>query len=236
MIEINLLPGATKKSKGRSAGLSLGAMAGDVRARIRDPYMLSAVAGVALAAAAIGGLHVTQTARASELAAREEQAVADSTRFATVLRERRKAEAKRDSVLRQLRVIRSIDEERFVWAHIMDEVSRALPPYTWLQSLAVTDPQLPPPIVANDTMPKQDPAPMPDPLKFRVVGNTVDMQALTRFLRILEASPFIKNVQLARTELAMQDGKEVTLFQFDAQYERPDKSVISTAPVSLSVR
>ena len=236
MIEINLLPGAARKTKGRGTGFSLGAVAGNFRARIRDPYMLSAVAGVALAAAAIGGLHVRQTARAAELAAREEQAVADSTRFATVLRERRKAEAKRDSVLRQLRVIRSIDEERFVWAHIMDEVSRALPPYTWLKSIAVTDPQLPPPVLANDTLPKKDPAPMPDPLRFRVVGNTVDMQALTRFLRILEASPFIKQVQLARTEMALQEGKEVTEFHFDAQYERPDKSVISTAPVSLSVR
>lgn len=236
MIEINLLPGATKKSRGRGTGFSLKSIVAGASSRIRDPYMIVAVVGVLIAVAAVGGMHFTQGQTESALVEREATALRDSARFAVVLAERRKAEAKRDSVLRQLRVIRSIDEERFVWAHIMDEVSRALPPYTWLQSLAVTDPQLPPPIVANDTMPKQDPAPMPDPLKFRVVGNTVDMQALTRFLRILEASPFIKNVQLARTELAMQDGKEVTLFQFDAQYERPDKSVISTAPVSLSVR
>ena len=29
---------------------------------------------------------------------------------------------------------------------------------------------------------------------------TVDMQALTRFMTLIEASPFIQNVQLARTD------------------------------------
>lgn len=237
MIEINLLPGAARKTKGRGSGLSLGALAGDARSRIKDPYLLTAIAAVAVAAAAIGGMHTTQSARASELAAREEQAVADSARFATVLRERRRAEAKRDSVMRQLRVIRSIDEERFVWSHIMDEVSRALPPYTWLKTLAVIDPIVTAPVpVPADSTASKDPAPMPDPLKFRVVGNTVDMQALTRFYRLLEASPFIKNVRLVRSELAVNGGREVTEFQLDAEYERPDKSVITTAPVALTAR
>jgi Tfp pilus assembly protein PilN len=237
MIEINLLPGATRKTKGRGAGMSLGNAVGDVRARIRDPFMLSAVAGVVLAGAVIGGLHLTQASRETELADREEQAVADSARFATVLRERAKAEARRDSVLRQLKVIRSIDEERFVWPHIMDEVSRALPPYTWLRSLAFVTPQVTQTVTAGDTASvPRDPQPMPDPLRFKVIGNSADMQAITRFLRILEASPFIKGVQLAKTDLTLLDGKEVTQFEFNAEYERPDKSVITMAPVSLSVR
>jgi Tfp pilus assembly protein PilN len=237
MIEINLLPGSTRKTKGRAAGMSLGSTVGDVRARIRDPFMLSAVAAVVLAAAAIGGLHVKQTARQTEIAAREEQAVADSARFATVLEERAKAEARRDSVLRQLKVIRSIDEERFVWPHIMDEVSRALPPYTWLRTLVFITAQVPPAVTPGDTASKpRDPQPMPDPLRFKVIGHSADVQAITRFLRILEASPFIKGVQLAKTELTIVDGKEVTQFEFGAEYERPDKSVITMVPVSLSVR
>ncbi len=77
---------------------------------------------------------------------------------------------------------------------------------------------------------------MPELMKFRLVGNTVDIQALTRFMKLLEASPFIQNVQLAKSEIAMVDGKEVTEFVLDAQYERPDSSMIVTAPVSLSVR
>lgn len=234
MIEINLLPGAARKSKGRASGLSLGAVAAGGSARIKDPYLLSAIGAVIVAAAAIAGLHFTQSSRASELAAREEQAVADSVRFAAVLRERQRAEAKRDSVLRQLRVIQAIDEGRFVWPHIMDEVSRALPPYTWLRSLSVIEPQVVPQPMPDST--KRDALPLPDPHRFRLVGHTVDVQALTRFIRLLEASPFIANVQLMRSEMGVNDGREVTEFQLDAEYERPDQSVITTAPVRLSVR
>lgn len=235
MIEINLLPGAARKSRG-GAGFSLASAVGDLRERIRDPYMLAAVAAVVVAALAIGGLHVTQSSRASALTEREAEAVADSTRFATVLRERRRAEAKRDSVRRQLDVIRSIDEERFVWPHIMDEVSRALPPYTWLKSIAVTTLQVPPQLAAADSQARKDPEPMPNPLRFRLVGQTVDIQALTRFMKLLEASPYIAGVQLARSEMAMADGREVTEFQLDAQYEKPDATLIQVSPVSLSVR
>ncbi|MBP9106350.1 MAG: PilN domain-containing protein, partial [Gemmatimonadaceae bacterium] len=83
---------------------------------------------------------------------------------------------------------------------------------------------------------KQDPQPSTEPLRFRVIGNTVDIQALTRFMKVLETSPFVQNVQLARSELVMVDGKEVTEFQLDAEYERPEKGTLTTAPVSLSVR
>lgn len=252
MIEINLLPGADKH-KGRGAGFSLKGAAAGVSARIRDPYLLSAVASVLIAAAGIGGMHVTQTAKLATLEEREQGAVRDSARFAVVLKERRKAEAKRDSVLRQLDIIRSIDNDRFVWPHILDEVSRALPPYTWLKSIAQTaGTSAPVPVgpkdakdareskdgkpadVASDK--RQDPQPSTEPLKFRVIGNTVDIQALTRFMKLLETSPFVQNVQLARSELVMVDGKEVTEFQLDAEYERPEKGLLTTAPVSLSVK
>jgi Tfp pilus assembly protein PilN len=240
MIEINLLPGAARKAKGRGAGFSLAGVIGDAQSSIKDPFLIAAVASVVLAVGAVGGLHVMQTSQATELAAHEEQAVADSTRFAAVLRQRRQAEAKRDSVQRQLEVIKTIDADRFVWPHVMDEVSRALPPYTWLKSLATAAPQLPPqsatPAPSPGDTAARAPAPKPEPARFRLVGNTVDIQALTRFMKLLEASPFIQNVQLARSELALVDGKEVTEFTLEAQYERPDSSVIMTAPVSLSVR
>jgi Tfp pilus assembly protein PilN len=241
MIEINLLPGAEKGRK-RGTGFSLKGVASQAAARIRDPYMLSAVASVLIAAAGIGGMHVTQSAKISELEVRESEAVRDSARFAVVLKERRKAEAKRDSVIRQLTIIKSIDNDRFVWPHILDEVSRSLPPYTWLKSIAQTAGSAAPvPAVTSkdgkeSKEKKQDPQPSTEPLRFRVIGNTVDIQALTRFMKLLETSPFVQNVQLARSELVMVDGKEVTEFQLDAEYERPEKGVLTTAPVSLSVR
>jgi Tfp pilus assembly protein PilN len=241
MIEINLTPGASsRKSKGRGAGFSLSGVVGDKPASLKDPFLLAAIVSLLVAGGTVGTMHMTQTATAAELAQREEQAVADSTRFAAVLRQRRSAEAKRDSVLKQLTIIKAIDADRFIWPHVMDEVSRALPPYTWLKTLAVTAPQAPPlgtgPAPAPGDTTKPAAPPMPELMKFRLVGNTVDIQALTRFMKLLEASPFIQNVQLARSEMAMLEGKEVTEFTLEAMFERPDSSMITLTPVSLSVR
>jgi hypothetical protein len=71
---------------------------------------------------------------------------------------------------------------------------------------------------------------------FRLVGNTVDIQALTRYMRLLEASPFVENVQLIKSALIIVDGKEVTEFTLDASYQTPDSTAIRTVPLTVSVR
>nr|MBA3657318.1 PilN domain-containing protein [Gemmatimonadaceae bacterium] len=71
--------------------------------------------------------------------------------------------------------------------------------------------------------------------KFRIVGHTADIQALTRFMKSLEQSPFIRNVQLARSELVMTEGgKEVTEFVLEAESEHPGPGIIQTVPLSLT--
>jgi Tfp pilus assembly protein PilN len=245
MIEINLLPGSGKKN--RSTGFSLSAVAGKAGSRVKDPFMIAAAVSIVAATGAIGYLHVSQAGKAEQLTERERRAVQDSTRFVAVLRERNRAIAQRDSVQRQLEIIKSIDNDRFVWAHIMDEVSRALPPYTWLKTIqqsaviaAATTPPPPPPKndAATDKNKPVAPAPPPPPstLKFQIAGNTVDIQALTRFMKLLEASPFVKNVTIVKAELVTLEGKEVQEFLLEAEYERPDPSVVSTVPVTLSSR
>ncbi len=238
MIEINLLPGSGKKN--RSTGFSLTAIAGKAGSRVKDPFMIAAAVSIVGAVGAVGSLHMTQTARAEELTERERKAVQDSTRYVAVLRERNRAEAQRDSVQRQLDIIKSIDNDRFVWSHVMDEVSRALPPYTWLKSIvqtAVIAPPTPPAPPAGAKAEKGKPTPPPPPaLKFQIAGNTVDIQALTRFMKLLESSPFVKNVTIAKAELVSLEGKEVQEFLLEAEYERPDASAIATVPVTLSSR
>ena len=231
MIEINLLPGSGKKSRGgRATSAGLGAAVSDLGARVKDPFMLGAAAAVALSLLVVGGLWFTQTAEARELGEREQQAVQDSTRYAAVLKERRKAEAQRDSVMRQLNIIKSIDNDRYTWPHLMDEVSKALPPYTWLTGVQQTS-------VAQTASTAEGDSAGPAPaMKFRVTGNTVDIQALTRFMRLLEQSPFIQNVTLSRSDLAMIEGKEVTDFSLEAEFQRPDSSAIRLVPVALTVR
>ncbi len=252
MIEINLLPRAGKKARRRigidTAGLA--AFAGTVAAKVRDPFLAGAVAAVLLSAVGVGALHLRYTGRVGELAGREQQAVQDSTRYAAILAEKRNAEAQRDSILRQLDIIRSIDNDRYVWPHIMEEVSRALPAYTWLTSLNQTSALVSvaarpdsAQLAADSAAAAADggaapatPAAPPPPLQFRIVGHTVDMQALTRFMKLLEASPFIQHVQLARTDAVTTDGKQVTEFHLDAQYEIPAPAAVRMVPVTLSVR
>jgi len=200
----------------------------------------------------VGALYMLQTKRETTLDARQEQSIRDSTRYANFLKDRYKSEAVRDTLLRQVNIIRSIDEDRYVWPHVMDEISRALAQFTWLTSVTFTGtPQgsnnvVATPHTAQDTSaaakkhpkaPKRLDTDIPkDVISIRVMGRTVDIQALTRFMTDLEASPYLSNVQLDKSELAIDQGKEVTQFQLTIGYSRPDTSMIHRVPLSLSER
>ncbi len=240
MIEINLLPGAGKKSRGPGSGAAVGNVLTAVAARIKDPFMLMAAASIVVATGIVGLMYLQQTAKADTLTVGEQKQVQDSTRYAAVLREKKKAEAQRDSVMHQLDIIRTIDNNRFIWPHIMDEVSRSLPQYTWLVSVQqISAPPAATTTAASDPKAKKkkdDEELTPQAVKFRIIGNTVDIQALTRFMKLLEASPFIQNVQLAKSDLVASSGTQVTEFTLDAEYQTPDSTAIRTVPLTLSVR
>jgi Tfp pilus assembly protein PilN len=243
MIEINLLPGTGKKPRNRGgAGINISGFASGLVSKVNDPLLLSAVASVVVAALVIGGMFWHQRAQSSTVNEALQKAAQDSINYSGVIREQRKAQAQRDSVVSQVNLIKSFDDKRFVWPHIMDEVSRALPPYTWVtsivQSNSIVPAQGPPPPAAKGAKagpPPVDSSSVPR-VQFKLVGNTVDIQALTRFMKVLEASPFIENVQLERSSIIIVDGKEVTEFALSAAYQTPDPSSIKTVPVSLSVR
>ena len=251
MIEINLLPGARRNAKrGRGASVDVGAAFASVRERIKDPWLIGAVGVTIVAVIVVALLYTTQASKREKVEAALQKAVQDSTRYASVLKEHDKAEAKRDTVLRSLNLIRAIDDDRFIWAHIMDEVSKALPPYTWLVSLGFTgtgQAQQPISTVAA-TAPGDSAAAgkkkkkslgtvvARDTVHFRIIGNTVDIQALTRFIRQLEQSPFIEQVQLVKSEHANDNGKDVTQFQLEMVYTRPDPSLVRRVPLAVSVR
>lgn len=260
MIEINLLPGGGKKRRRTSA---VGMPKFDPRAlfagisdKFTDKYLLGGVGAAALSALIIIVLFLSQAKRASSLEEAEMKAVKDSTQFATVLNAKAKAEATRDSLYQQIAIIKSIDDSRYLWSHLMYEISNALPQYTWLKEVAQTS--LPKSVAAADTTKKAatvDTATSAKAkaernrakkaradsllaeakeIKFRVVGHTVDIQALTRFMKSLEASPFIQNVQLTRSDLVQNEGKEVTEFSLEAETQAPPAFAIKTVPLIVS--
>ncbi|HEX8946476.1 MAG TPA: PilN domain-containing protein [Gemmatimonadaceae bacterium] len=250
MIEINLLPGAGNKKAARRQTVSFGSFASALSGRLTDKFMIAAVVGVSVSVGAVAFLYLSQQRKDSVLQERVEKAVADSTRYANFLKDRYHAEAVRDTLLRQVNIIKSIDQDRYVWPHIMDEVSRALPQYTWLSLVALNgSPQgstnvvaLPKPSAADAAKNKNkrpariDTSVPPDPVSVRLSGRTVDIQALTRFMKDLEASPFLGNVQLEHSELGIDLGKEVTQFQLTVGYTRPDTTVLRRVPLTLSVK
>jgi Tfp pilus assembly protein PilN len=256
MIEINLLPGAKKPAKGGAAKLDVGAAFAGLKDKIKDPWLIGSVATVVVAVASVGILFSAQNARASEIEGKLEKAVSDSTRLTSVLAARHKVIAERDSVQRQLQIIRTIDDNRYNWAHILDEVSQALPQYTWLTVLEQTTKEPLPPgadttggrqqqggAAPKDTSraaklaaAKADTVNIHPDIEFRIVGQTVDIQALTLFMKQLESSPFLQKVSLKRSEIVVVDGKDITEFELNAQYEVPPPSVIRTSPLVVPVR
>jgi Tfp pilus assembly protein PilN len=272
MIEINLLPGDAKKKKRGKATTGSGFkmeihpaqwFAG-LADKITDKYMLGAVAAVGLSGALLVLMFISQTARAALLDARENKAVKDSAQYSAVLNAKARAEATRDSLYQQIAIIKSIDDSRYLWSHLMYEISNALPQYTWLVEVSQTS--APKSVAMADTVKKGAAAANADTagqgaksprqkqlerdrakraradslladakqVSFKIVGHTVDIQALTRFMKSLEASPFIQNVQLTRSDLVQAEGKEVTEFTLVAETQPPPPYVIKTVPLVVS--
>jgi Tfp pilus assembly protein PilN len=258
MIEVNLLPNAQKKGV---SSFELSKVVELVKSQFQDKYLLATTLSVLVSLSLVAGAYLSQTKRARELYERASVASSDSAQFAKILKARTRAQAARDSVYQQLAIIRSIDNMRYTWAHLLEEVNIALPAYTWLTSITQTSPIRTTAIdddtaSANRTS-SQDPKPSElsksaadrrraradslfrgnaIPTQFRIIGQTVDIQALTLFMKNLEASPFIKNVQLARSDLVVSNGKEVTEFQLEAESEVPPESMIQTVPLSIAVK
>lgn len=246
-IEVNLLPGAKrgKKKKGGSFAADFKALGLAIQARFKDQWLAIAVSSGIVAAAAITFLFMTQRAKEASMTSTLKKVVADSARYAAVLADRARAEARRDSALMQLNIIKAIDEDRFIWPHILDEISRALPPYTWLASVRFsgngqgTNPAAayrPPPVdtskgkkrrVVKIELPR-------DTVRFQLIGRTVDIQAFTRFYQSLEDSPFLGGVQFSKTEQKVEGGKDIREFVLDVTFTRPDSSLLRRVPLTVT--
>ena len=254
MIEVNLLPGAKKgKRSGGGAGgksIDFAALGAAISSKVKDKFLAAAVVSGVIAAVVVGFMYLTQTRKEAAMRLEEEKALQDSTQFAELLMDRMRAQAKRDSALTQLMIIRAIDEDRFIWPHFLEEVSAALPIYTWLRSLQIVGTaqgvnpaasiKTPPPVTPDPTKKGQRPRPdvfIPkDTVKVRMVGRTVDVSAFTRFMRSLEDSPFIEAVTMERTELLVEAGKDITQFTIMVTYQRPDSLMLRRAPIVLNQR
>src|SRR5881628_1868424 len=229
MIEINLLPGKKRKAAAGGAGFKLALP--DFRgllASIKNPWLLAASATSLIVVG--GGLlwFITQSTRLR---------VAQNRRT-EVQAEKRRSERIRDSLVAEINVIRGIDADRYVWPHVLDQITKALPPYTWLTGISAAGggnvaPGAPGSLPVGPGSTDSTGRPQ---VRIWITGSTVDIQAFTTFLRQLAASPWLTDVTPATTSTVIEADRPVTAFNVAVRFRVADSVYIRTVPLTQSAR
>jgi len=209
LIEVNLHPGGKRRA---TRGPKLSFKLPSVEAFPKDTWVLGSSVVVVAAVAALGYLYFTTNSSLERLSVGIDQAVSDSARYADLIEQNDALMARRDSVAQRVAIIQEIDGDRYVWPHLFDEIARALPEYTWLSEIfQVTS---------------------VEDIQIRIVGRAGNNFALTTFMENLEASFFIRNVELVSTEQVIENiggaSKVVYSFSLDASFERPPSDLLET--------
>jgi len=220
-IEINLLPGGKKKKPG-GAGLAMPNF-GELVAQIKDPLLIGTVAAWVVGLSVIGLVWYTQTNTLNALQPRLSEVQRQARNFGQMIAEKERMGVLRDSLVLELDAIRSIDSDRFVWPHIMEEVTRALPEFTWIVSLDAVN--------AVDQV-LEDGTIVAAPVRFTIDGRTPNMQAFTRFVTRLQDSPWFSNVSTSGTNTVVENDRTVRAFQITGTYQVADSAFIRTVPIT----
>lgn len=157
---------------------------------------------------------------AEEVEVALQEAVQDSTRFADIIERTELLTGRNDSIVQRVSVIQEIDEGRYVWPHILDEVARALPEYTWLEYL----------LQVSGTGSN---------VQFKIGGMAGNLFAQSVFMQQLEASPFLEDVRLIQSEQTIEEtgessGQVVYTFELEAGYAAPSDEILETVPLFAS--
>ena len=223
MISINLKPGAKRAKAGPGLAESLAgikSLPSKIKG-IKDPWPLAAILAWAGFVGFLGWVWLGSALTMGKLEDQLTTKRAEHRRNRVALAEKRRAQAARDSVVSQIATIRQVDGDRYVWPHILDEVARALPAYTWLTDLQPSVPA----IVDTTTV-------APSSVGVQVVGRTMDIGAFTRFMRQLEDSPWLSDVTVVSTGTEIDHGRAVTVFTVKATYvrQRPGATRLAQEP------
>src|SRR5215208_7695974 len=132
MITVNLRPGQKRKRAGSNPLKGLLDNFRGLGTKVKDPLLLAAIAAWVCVGGGVGLFYLNTVRQLYTLEPHLEQARSENRRFKTFLADKRRQEKIRDSLLAQITVIRNVDGDRYVWPHLLDEVTKALPAYTWL--------------------------------------------------------------------------------------------------------
>ena len=183
MIEVNLLPESLRARQGiatsrpAEGGLHI------------DVWGIALLLSVLTIPPGTAALWWSQRAEALELRARLETVMADSARLAELRAASDSLSERSREIRERVTLVEQLDRDRFAWPHMMDEISRALPPPAWLISLRQLSP---PPDLAVELQ--------------GVAGNPL---AITEFVRSLETSDYIADVKIVGSQQQGSDPEQV---------------------------
>jgi len=183
-------------------------------------------------------LFSTQSTRLHVLNSRLADVQAEKRRFDAVIAQKRQSEKIRDSLVAEIAIIRGIDADRYVWPHVLDQITKALPPYTWLTGVSVAGgnnvaPGTPGSVAAGPGATDSTGRPA---VRVWITGSTVDIQAYTTFLRQLAASPWLTDVTPATTSTVIEADRPITAFNVAVRFRVADSVYMRTVPMTQSAR
>jgi Tfp pilus assembly protein PilN len=214
VIKINLLPGAARKSTRRMPSLSGLRPKTGLSMPSVDRWLLFVIVAWVVGPLFMGWLFFTSRNRISDLNIAIETARMDSARYAEMRAANEILRARQDTIAQKLEIIQEIDAGRYSWVHVMDEISRALPSYTWLINVT--------------SRPVGTPLDLP---RFLIEGRTGNTFALTEFMQQLEASPFIRSINLMTTDQVREGESLIYSFTLEGEFQPPPPDLIETVPI-----
>jgi Tfp pilus assembly protein PilN len=214
VIKINLLPGAAKRSQRRLPSLSGLRPKGGLSMPAVDRWLLFVVVAWIVGPLLTAWLFFNVRNRISDLSLSIETARLDSARYAEMRAANDILRARQDTIAQKLEIIQEIDAGRYSWTHVMDEIGRSLPAYTWLVNV----------------MARPAGSPLEAP-RFTIEGRTGNTFALTEFMQQLEASPFLRSINLMTTDQVKEGESLIYSFVLEGEFQAPPPDLIETVPI-----
>ena len=118
--------------------------------------------------------------------------------------------ARRGEIDERMRLIRHVDQGRYAWVHIMDQIALSVPADLWIDSWKELD--------------------RPDKeqyhFRFSVEGYAASNEILADFIQTLEASPFIAEVDFTISQTKKFGEQTAIQFTLKARTEEPDPTLL----------
>ncbi|MFC1537207.1 PilN domain-containing protein [Gemmatimonadota bacterium] len=213
MLKINLLPPEKRKrlkkvKPASKKALAMPSLKFDFKF---DPWVVVPAALAVVLVLFIAGSFFWLGHQEKSIRARRDSNRIELNRLKQVMLKINRFKKQTEQVEERMEVVLKVDRNRFLWPRVLDEISGALPRYTWLESISET-------------------SPFPQ-LIVRLEGTTMNNLSLSRFLRNLELVSLLSGVKLISSAERVQGNFSTQYFIIECACvlnEAPD-TVAATA-------